>query len=85
MTATARHSLVLAATAIAVVAAGWVVSARQAPSPEGPLSQLVLPPGFHISVYAENVQNAREMALGAKGTVFVGSRTSSGSATTAAI
>jgi len=36
---------------------------------------LVLPNGFHISVYAENVENAREMALGARGTVFVGSRT----------
>ena len=34
-----------------------------------------LPPGFAISVYAENVPNAREMALGDGGTLFVGSRT----------
>src|SRR5438552_3424858 len=39
------------------------------------LEQIKLPPGFRISVYATGVSNAREMALGAKGTVFVGSRT----------
>ncbi|HXS37489.1 MAG TPA: PQQ-dependent sugar dehydrogenase [Flavipsychrobacter sp.] len=35
------------------------------------LSLIKLPPGFHISVYA-NVDNARSLALGDKGTVFVG-------------
>jgi glucose/arabinose dehydrogenase len=35
--------------------------------------QWVLPPGFQIAVFAENVENAREMALGPHGTVFVGS------------
>lgn len=35
---------------------------------------LSLPPGFHIAVYAENVTNARGMALGPDGTVYVGSR-----------
>ncbi|MBB3226577.1 glucose/arabinose dehydrogenase [Luteibacter sp. Sphag1AF] len=39
-----------------------------------PLDSLTLPPGFHISVYSDQVPNAREMAVGAKGTVFVGSR-----------
>ncbi len=38
------------------------------------LSKIRLPNGFTISIYAENVQNARGMTLGAKGTVFVGSR-----------
>jgi len=38
-----------------------------------PLDRLTLPPGFHIAVYADQVPNAREIALGAKGTVFVGS------------
>ena len=33
-----------------------------------------LPDGFRIEVYAEGVTNARAMALGAKGTVFAGSR-----------
>ncbi|HJT99053.1 MAG TPA: PQQ-dependent sugar dehydrogenase [Rhodanobacteraceae bacterium] len=38
------------------------------------LSQLKLPPGFRIDVYADGVSGARELALGANGTVFVGSR-----------
>jgi len=38
------------------------------------LKDIVLPPGFHISVYAENVTNARGMSLGPDGTVYVGSR-----------
>src|SRR3989339_2041829 len=33
-----------------------------------------LPPGFTIAVYADDVPGARSMALGAKGTLFVGSR-----------
>ncbi|HTP48931.1 MAG TPA: sorbosone dehydrogenase family protein [Casimicrobiaceae bacterium] len=37
-----------------------------------PLEQIKLPPGFRIEVVAR-VANAREMALGAKGTLFVGS------------
>ena len=38
------------------------------------LARLTLPPGFRIEVYATNVPGARELALGANGTVFVGSR-----------
>jgi glucose/arabinose dehydrogenase len=38
------------------------------------LDTLTLPAGFKIAVYSENVPNARELALGANGTVFVGSR-----------
>ncbi|QIA08245.1 PQQ-dependent sugar dehydrogenase [Draconibacterium halophilum] len=37
--------------------------------------QINLPDGFKIHVYAENVDNARSMVLGDKGTLFVGSRT----------
>ena len=37
------------------------------------LDRLTLPPGFHIAVYSDQVPNARAMALGARGTVFVGS------------
>ncbi len=37
------------------------------------LDQLTLPRGFHIAVYSDQVPNARELAVGAKGTVFVGS------------
>jgi glucose/arabinose dehydrogenase len=36
------------------------------------LAGVKLPPGFKISVYASNVPQAREMAWGEKGTLFVG-------------
>lgn len=39
-----------------------------------PLDTLSLPKGFKIDTYATGVNNARQMALGDKGTVFVGSR-----------
>jgi len=39
-----------------------------------PLQGLKLPPGFHVSIYSDQVPNAREMALGARDTVFVGSQ-----------
>jgi glucose/arabinose dehydrogenase len=38
------------------------------------LDSIALPPGFHISVYAGNVPDARSLALGPAGTVFVGNR-----------
>ena len=39
-----------------------------------PLHTLNLPPGFSISLYADDVPNARAMALSPSGIVFVGSR-----------
>ncbi len=39
-----------------------------------PLENIKLPPNFTIEVYAESVDNARQMALGDNGTLFVGSR-----------
>ena len=39
-----------------------------------PLDKIKLPPGFTITVYTDNVPNARGMALGKNGTLFVGSR-----------
>lgn len=38
------------------------------------LDALHLPPGFTIAVYADSVDDARSLALGDHGTVFVGSR-----------
>jgi glucose/arabinose dehydrogenase len=38
------------------------------------LKLIKLPPGFEITVYAEGVENARQLALGDHGTVFAGSR-----------
>lgn len=39
-----------------------------------PLEKIQLPPGFVIEIYASGVENARQMALGEKGVLFVGSR-----------
>ncbi len=38
------------------------------------LDQLKLPAGFSIEIYADGVENARQMVLGDEGTLFVGSR-----------
>jgi glucose/arabinose dehydrogenase len=42
--------------------------------PGHPLQRIKLPPGFQASVFADNVRDARSMALGDKGTLFVGTR-----------
>jgi len=39
-----------------------------------PLAKLKVPAGFNIEIYAAGMANARSLALGDKGTVFVGSR-----------
>lgn len=61
---------VLAAAVALLAGAGGCAAA---PRP----GEIRLPPGFRIAVYAE-VPNARSMALGAKGTLFVGTRDSGG-------
>lgn len=38
----------------------------------GSLAKIKLPPGFEISIYTDEVPNARTMALGKDGTLFVG-------------
>jgi glucose/arabinose dehydrogenase len=66
------------AAGLGLAAAGWLAAASTAQSPTPsrlPLSTLTLPPGFSISVYADNVPNARSMTLGPGGTLFVGTRT----------
>ncbi|MEM7034204.1 MAG: sorbosone dehydrogenase family protein [Chloroflexota bacterium] len=45
------------------------------PAPESDLPfDITLPPGFHIDIYADDVPNARSMALSPNGTLFVGTR-----------
>jgi len=39
-----------------------------------PLNKIKLPPGFEISLYAENIEGARSLALNSNGTLFVGTR-----------
>jgi glucose/arabinose dehydrogenase len=56
-----------------ICAAVVATAAVQSP-PALPLNQIKLPPGFTIDLYASGVENARQMVLGDKGTLFVGSR-----------
>jgi glucose/arabinose dehydrogenase len=54
-----------------------LTTARNGPSGSGGpprLDALKLPPGFSVQVYAAQVPNARSIALGRKGTVFVSTR-----------
>jgi glucose/arabinose dehydrogenase len=62
-----RHlSLVVTLLLLPVVGACHAAGTR--------LSEIKLPPGFTIETYAGNVAGARSMAIGTKGTLFVGSR-----------
>jgi len=59
------------AAALALVAGLALTSARAGP-PD--LRDITLPEGFRIDVYAQDVANARQMALGDDGVLYVGSR-----------
>lgn len=54
-----------------------IACAQQDPPTGGdlPLSKIKLPEGFEISLFTAGVPNARSLALGDEGTVFVGTRT----------
>ena len=41
---------------------------------ELPLNRIQLPPGFKISIFASEVENARSMAWNGKDTLYVGTR-----------
>ncbi|MDX1570661.1 MAG: PQQ-dependent sugar dehydrogenase [Xanthomonadales bacterium] len=51
-----------------------LLAASLAWSADLPLDKIRLPEGFKIEVYADNVPNARQMAWGDRGVLFVGSR-----------
>src|SRR2546430_14189105 len=55
-----------------VLSVFWVTLGHYAQASDLPIEEIKLPPGFKIELLAR-VDNAREMALGAKGTLFVGS------------
>ena len=61
---------VIAALVCTVLVPSLIPAGRVDAQPAG---QWVVPAGFQVTVFAENVENAREMALGPRGTVFVGS------------
>jgi glucose/arabinose dehydrogenase len=62
-----------APTAVGVQATQSTPPGAAAAPPPLPFA-VTLPPGFQIHYYARNLLNARSLALGANGTVFVGSR-----------
>lgn len=55
----------------------WIAAPANAQVLSPDLSAVQLPEGFTISVYAEGLDNARSLAVGDAGTVFVGTRTHS--------
>lgn len=55
---------------------GMIVSCQQ-PEERLPLKKIKLPTGFHISIFADNVPNARSMVLTPNQTLFVGTRAGS--------
>ncbi len=59
-------------SAAALLAVGSVFGPAQAR--DLPLDRLSLPEGFAVELFAEDVPNARAMARGDRGTLFVGSR-----------
>jgi glucose/arabinose dehydrogenase len=60
--------------ALAAVVAIAVSALAPAFGNELPLDRIKLPAGFRIEVYAAPVREARSLALGSRGTVFVGTR-----------
>jgi glucose/arabinose dehydrogenase len=70
--------VIIVALVSSVLAPGLAPSGRssaQQPAPQTakPVPKWVVPPGFHVDVFADSVENAREMVLGPQGTLFVGS------------
>lgn len=64
------YSLFLSTSLLALMA----ILVPHAAADDWPLDLIKLPPGFSISIYASDVRNARQMALGDNGTLFVGTR-----------
>jgi len=58
----------------AALLAASLQPALAADSLQEKLELIQLPPGFEISIFADGVENARQLALGERGTVFAGSR-----------
>jgi len=65
----------LKALSVAGMATLLLAQAAPQPSSDLPVDQIKLPPGFSINVFARGVTNARSLAHGTRGTIFVGSRT----------
>jgi glucose/arabinose dehydrogenase len=69
-----RIRAILVVVAVTLLLAPLAPPARSSAARGLPLDRIKLPPGFEIAVWAEDVPNARQMALSPGGTLFVGSR-----------
>lgn len=58
----------------ALIAACAALSFTACSEGAAPVPQLILPPGFKAEVYVERVPGARSMVMGARGTLFVGTK-----------
>jgi glucose/arabinose dehydrogenase len=61
---------------VLVCAFVWLLPSLAGAGDDGRLDELRLPPGFAIQVYRDRLPNARSLALGEHGTLFVGTRRS---------
>lgn len=59
---------------IILALSSWLIFSLYAYSGSLPIDKIKLPPGFEISIYASNVPNARSLAIGKNGTIFVSTR-----------
>lgn len=66
-----RHVISFLSCTVVFICSAVFVSGCQA---EANLKSIRLPEGFRIEIYAKDVPGARSMTLGAKGTLFVGTR-----------
>jgi glucose/arabinose dehydrogenase len=69
-----RHTLVLLCLCCLSLPFSYCKNSALKKTDDPQLSQIHLPPGFRISFWAKDVENARSLALGDKSTVFVGNR-----------
>jgi glucose/arabinose dehydrogenase len=59
---------------LATLSAAALAGLANRPPQPLPINQIKLPAGFTIDLYATGVPHAREMVMGSKGTLFVGTR-----------
>ncbi len=81
MTKRSGFSYIARILTVGILASGLLVACNGDANQEGPpalppaaLSDIELPPGFEISLFAEGVVNARSMSLSPGGVLFVGTR-----------
>ncbi len=69
-----KNALLLPLVLAGLLPSWAALAAEDAQSLQEKLSLLQLPPGFEIRVFADGIEDARQMARGDGGTVFAGSR-----------